>query len=266
VDRDMCIFNGSTTSSPILFGIYATTNVQEAARISAARNFIVGTSVDSGNRFQVSGTGYLFNLKDGGTSRIAGTIGNTSGGLDFGLEGSSGNQLFTGMAAYEGGIGTSVARNFNVATNGIVRTYWNGTTGAATFISDVNILKSQPNLNLNSNSTSQFTRLVFQENSTDKGVVQYINSAFGGFRANKLELTNANGISFVTTGIFTSPDMYLPNSGNVLIGTTTDNGTRLQVNGNISVAPGATPAGKVPTGTFMPIIVNGTTYYLALNL
>jgi hypothetical protein len=54
-DRDMCIFNGSTTSSPILFGIYDTTNVAEAARISTARNFIVGKTTDSGERLQISG-------------------------------------------------------------------------------------------------------------------------------------------------------------------------------------------------------------------
>jgi hypothetical protein len=58
-DRDFCMFNGSTTASPILFGIYDTTNVQEAARISAARNFIVGSSTDTGNKLQVTGISYF---------------------------------------------------------------------------------------------------------------------------------------------------------------------------------------------------------------
>ena len=57
VDRDFCIFNGSTTASPILFGIYDTTNVAEAARISAARNFLIGTTTDNGNKLQVTGSG-----------------------------------------------------------------------------------------------------------------------------------------------------------------------------------------------------------------
>jgi hypothetical protein len=56
-DRDFCMFNGSTTASPILFGIYDTTNVQEAARISAARNFLIGTTTDAGFRLNVAGTG-----------------------------------------------------------------------------------------------------------------------------------------------------------------------------------------------------------------
>ena len=57
VDRDFCIFNGSTTASPMLFGIYdaGTTNVQEAARISAARNFVIGRTTDSGEKLQVLG-------------------------------------------------------------------------------------------------------------------------------------------------------------------------------------------------------------------
>jgi hypothetical protein len=61
-DRDFCIFNGSTAAaSPMLFGIYDTglTNIQEAARISAARNFLVGTSVDSGQKLQVNGTAII---------------------------------------------------------------------------------------------------------------------------------------------------------------------------------------------------------------
>ena len=60
-DRDMCIFNGSTTASPILFGIYdaAAVNVQEAARISAARNFLIGTTTDAGQKLQVSGTALI---------------------------------------------------------------------------------------------------------------------------------------------------------------------------------------------------------------
>lgn len=57
-DRDFCMFNGSTTASPILFGIYdaGAGNVQEAARISAARNFLIGTTTDAGYKLDVAGT------------------------------------------------------------------------------------------------------------------------------------------------------------------------------------------------------------------
>ena len=55
-DRDFCIFNSSTTVSPILFGIYNGTNTQEAARISTSRNLLIGTTTDAGQKLQVTGT------------------------------------------------------------------------------------------------------------------------------------------------------------------------------------------------------------------
>jgi hypothetical protein len=74
VDRDMCIFNGSTTASPMLFGIYDTTNVQEAARISAARNFLIGTTTDGGQKLQVNGgartTGYFLDGMTAGSGAL----------------------------------------------------------------------------------------------------------------------------------------------------------------------------------------------------
>jgi hypothetical protein len=56
-----CIYNSSTTASPILFGIYdaGTTNTQEAVRISASRNLLVGTVTDSGQKLIVNGSSYL---------------------------------------------------------------------------------------------------------------------------------------------------------------------------------------------------------------
>jgi len=57
VSGNYCIFNSSTTASPILFGIYdaGTGNTQEAARISEARNFLIGGTVNNGKKLQVSG-------------------------------------------------------------------------------------------------------------------------------------------------------------------------------------------------------------------
>jgi hypothetical protein len=60
-DRDFCIFNGSTTASPILFGIWNGTNTQEAARISTARNFLIGSTTDGGQKLQVTGTTLITN-------------------------------------------------------------------------------------------------------------------------------------------------------------------------------------------------------------
>jgi hypothetical protein len=58
VSGDYCIFNSSTTASPILFGVYNGTNTVEAVRISAARNLMVGTVgiPDNGAKLQIQGT------------------------------------------------------------------------------------------------------------------------------------------------------------------------------------------------------------------
>jgi len=59
---DMCIFNGSTSAAGnMLFGIYDTglANIQEAARISSARNFLIGTITDTGQKLQVNGTALI---------------------------------------------------------------------------------------------------------------------------------------------------------------------------------------------------------------
>jgi len=66
-----CIFNSSTTASPILFGIYdsGAGNTVEAARISAARNFIINSTNDNGNVFQVTGqSSFVGNVITTGTS------------------------------------------------------------------------------------------------------------------------------------------------------------------------------------------------------
>jgi hypothetical protein len=58
VSGDYCIFNSSTTASPILFGVYnsGASQTQEVARISAARNFLVGGIVDAGFKLDITGT------------------------------------------------------------------------------------------------------------------------------------------------------------------------------------------------------------------
>ena len=61
---NFCFFNSSSTASPILFGVYdaGTSNTQEAIRISAARNLLIGTTTDGGYKLSVSGTAIISSL------------------------------------------------------------------------------------------------------------------------------------------------------------------------------------------------------------
>lgn len=104
-DRDFCMFNGSTTASPILFGIYGTTNVQEAARISAARNFLLGTIVDAGYKLAVSGSSNFTQTSNGATIEVlrltnSGAGANTQARLQF-------NAAGTNYSSISGGYGSA---------------------------------------------------------------------------------------------------------------------------------------------------------------
>jgi hypothetical protein len=57
--------------------------------------------------------------------------------------------------------------------------------------------------------------------------------------------------------------LRINSNGNVLIGTTTDNGAKLQVNGTLSLSV-STATGKSLSGVYFPIVINGTTYYLPI--
>ena len=69
VSGNFCIFNSSTTASPILFGIYNGTNTQEAARITGTRRLLVNTSTDNGYQVDINGnTNITGNLTVSGTT------------------------------------------------------------------------------------------------------------------------------------------------------------------------------------------------------
>jgi hypothetical protein len=93
--------------------------------------------------------------------------------------------------------------------------------------SSVRISGNQVDYILNSTSSTQYSRISFEESGSDKAQLQYINSGFSsGNRAGRLEIANAasggQGISFISAvSSFNTPQMFISSSGNVGIGTTT---------------------------------------------
>jgi hypothetical protein len=217
VDRDMCIFNGSTAAaSPILFGIYDTgaSNTQEAARISAAKNFLIGTITDTGEKLQVNGTAYINGLFTVNNSDIYSQNGSgsnlsigfkQSSAIKFRLRydisqdylsmvGSTGNFIQTWFQSGLVGIGTTVpTRILHLASSG---------SNAAIRLD--NTVSGRPFL-LTYDDTENLTFI----NSSDTGYIAFRNATGAGQEI-----------------------LRIPNTRNVLIGTTTDNGYKLQVIGS----------------------------------
>jgi uncharacterized protein YaiE (UPF0345 family) len=207
VDRDMCIFNGSTTASPMLFGIYGTTNVQEAARISAARNFLIGTTTDNGNKLQVSGRAYI-------NDRL--TIDGTSTGqyIQFYNSGTDRAHIYWDQSLNAITIGTYVAG------------------GSIYFETDNNVdamvINSSGNVGINQNSPNR--KLYIQEagTTTSGNVVAvrnsnttsgaYINFLAGGGNAPSIGAKGDN-ITFTADGYNGTELMRVNGNGNVGIGT-----------------------------------------------
>ena len=54
---EFCI--STQSAGNMLFGMWQTTNASEVMRITTSNNLLIGSSVDNGNRFQVTGTSYF---------------------------------------------------------------------------------------------------------------------------------------------------------------------------------------------------------------
>jgi hypothetical protein len=205
-DRDFCIFNGSTAAaSPILFGIYdaAAVNVQEAARISAARNFLIGTTTDAGFKLAVNGTTQL-----SGKTNVVKSI------SDYAFTLVNTDASGYGMYIQAGGTNNAIDI-FNAA--GSTNLFSLTGIGAATFSNSLGINGVAASYPLYVRTgTNQRARFVNNGGIFQFGILNDAESAYA-------DLSIGNSALIVKA------------SNNVLIGTTTDAGQKLQVNGNAAI-------------------------------
>jgi hypothetical protein len=264
VDRDFCMFNGSTTASPILFGIYGTTNVQEAARISAARNFLIGTTTDAGQKLQVSGTALITGATTFNSSITATSI--TNNGLYYGKANASFPSTSLGYFALKtnnfdaerGGLTIQVLNSVSTFVDALAINY----TGAATFSSTVSaagtLIVTEP--------AGGATVLQLQGASAygNTSTVQFCDGR--SYIRSVIVAGTANGDTDLTFGTqlsgTTAERMQLTRTGNLLINTTTDNGAKLQVNGSITINNAVTASVLNTVTNKVSIVIGGVQYYL----
>jgi hypothetical protein len=238
---EFCI--STQSAGNMLFGMWQTTNASEVMRITTANNLLIGTSVDGGQRVQVSGgaraTGYYV---DG---MVAG-----SGALYWGSVENRvtlANYNVGGILNFEVNGGVSVARidamgNFGL---GVVPSSWGSTAfkvlqiGSTTSLYyDGGTILSE-NLFINSSfqyiyNTTNFSSRYDQTSGQHRWFI-----APSGTAGNAISFTQA---------------MTLTNSGNLLVGTSVDGGEKFQTSGTAFIS-GITNIG-----------VGGGTHQLTVNV
>jgi hypothetical protein len=214
-----CTINASTSAGLITSadttGILQlqTNSGTTAVTIDTSQNVGIGTASPA-YKLDVAGTNYVLRLAStSGTSRIAGFFSNTSGQMSWGLESSAGGSLFTGAGAYEGCIGTDVAKNFNIGTNGTIRATidTSGNLGVGT-TSPINN-SGYGGLSLNGTSGALFSMLT---NGTESSRIASI-----GDQTSLQSKATTGYITFVQGVSGGTERARITSAGNFCIGTTT---------------------------------------------
>jgi len=200
-----------------------------------AANLLLGSTTNSGEKLQVTGTAFIsstltalnfvasagnnttvFNAPNATTGWLQIAMNNTSGSTLLGVEGNTAGTLATNTTAFATVLRNYTATDLQIATNNIVRTTITSagriSIGATTTITDNNLLNIQ-----GSSATDNVGIILNKTNATAQ--------IWGLVNTGPLDLynyTSSTNTLRVTTG------------NNVLIGTTTDAGQKLQVNGTAS--------------------------------
>jgi len=209
-------------------------------RITSGGNLLVGTTTDNGARLQVSGT-----LTASSTTLTASA--NTYAGGSLKLTSfTGGTNIFL----------TSVSGLFALSNGGGADHLLIASTGAATFSSNQNATSTYTIQNTDSTNTSSRLRLDLISGNSALSIVSIHNDH------NYIASVTGKDLYFQQSFGGTT-NMIIKSSGNVLIGTTTDNGARLNVQTSGSAVGGIrlTSATNTNGSAFVASNAGGDSYF-----
>ena len=222
----------------------------QAMTLTSGGNLLVGTTSDNGARLQVSGTSSF----SGRMSAVE--IGVTRNGSDS----IGGGPWYRWTNAAED---RQMLTQLN-ASNGLTTWAYNGSTwssiytlastGAATFSSNQNAISTYTIQNTDTTNTSSRLRLDLISGNSALSIVSIHNDH------NYIASVSGKDLYFQQTFGGTT-NMVIKSSGNVLIGTQTDNGAKLQVSGTATFSSSVTAQGfntsvgtvSAPTSTWVTV-------------
>ena len=191
--------------------MYFATNATERMRITSGGNLLVGTTTDAGFKLDVNGTGRF------SASSAALSISNASDLWYNITRGSS----FTNIGVDSTGSFYNTNTSHRFLTNSGSTTALTITSGGELLVSgSYNPFPASGRANITLNGTSS-NLIAFTNNSSPLGYIFHDST--------DLEIVNTAGMIRLYTA--NTERMRITSGGNVLIGTTTDNGFRLDVNG-----------------------------------
>jgi len=189
-------------------------------------NVLIGTTTDSGYKLDVNGTGrFTGQTTFGNTLQVTGNANVPASGAGIELAGST---SATGITSFNRTLGTYLASGHNAlsysfAISGVEKFALAASTGAATFSSSVKAGTYLGVAKDGSDTIGAGAYLVLAATSSSRQWIQQLSAS------QNLTYYHYNGSSWIQPVTFTA-------GGNVLIGTTTDAGQKLQVNGTLYTA------------------------------
>jgi len=245
---EFCI--STQSAGNMLFGMWQTINASEVMRITTANNLVIGSTFDGGQKLQVIGTAYISGNVGIGISApltFRASVYLNGAGIQNTLEL---NNIHQTVGVVDG-VRLKI-REFNIessstfgSTNNIL-TFGHSTNKQLTLTEAGNFgigtTSPQSQLHIYNNSAGATFRL--QGTRTADGEVGVINFSnitdiaggyiIGSIAVNRSGFDNGGAMIFSTATAASTPTerLRITSGGNLLVGTTTDTGFKLNVNGS----------------------------------